>query len=264
MKHLFFILLLIQIVSCTTSKNKVQVISESFPTEDISIVNWNSFGNSSLVFNNSEESTASKEKIIALLDRIPKTDSIKTRTDLNKVLSAWNELKKIEQDSEIPFYNWTDSNIVRTWYNLNLELFKFQKEPIFIEELEKLVFGPHLRSYLDENLLKQLVFTKMDDQICVNIFTESSAQYQHTTGGTIRISQETNYPDDGHVTIRFETSDKRFVELFIFIPSWSGKATVTVGGVKYKAVPGEYCRVAKMWKSGNNAEIHLEHTQMPI
>lgn len=264
MKRLFYILLVILIVSCTANKNKVQIVSESFSTGDISIVSRNSSADSSLVFNNSEESRGSKEKVIALLDSIPKADSVKNRTDLNKFLSVWNKLKKIEQDSGIPFYDWTDTSIVRSWYYLNLELFKLKGEPIFIDELEKLVFAPDSKNYINENLLKQLVFTKMDDQIYVNIFTKSSAHYQHTTGGAIRITQETNYPDDGHVIIRFETSDKRFVELFIFIPSWAGNATVTVGGVKYKAVPGEYCRIARMWKSGNSADIYLEHPQMPI
>ena len=97
----------------------------------------------------------------------------------------------------------------------------------------------------------------MNDQIYINLFVESSAHYEHTTGGPVRITQETNYPNGGHVNIRFESGDKRFVELFIRIPFNVQQASVIVGGVKYKAVPGEYCRVAKMWKTGDVVEILL-------
>lgn len=264
MKHLFYILISIVIVSCTANKNKVQIVSESFPTKDIFVANWNSSTDSSLVLNSSNENMVSKEKVIALLESIPKIDSVKTRTDLNRVFAVWNELKTFEQGSEIPLFECKDADIVTNWYKLNLELFKLKGDPVFVDELNKIVLAPDSKYFLNDNLFKQLVFTKMNDQIYVNIFTESSAHYQHTTGGTIRITQETNFPNEGHVIIRFETSDKRFVELFIFIPSWAENATVTVGGVKYKAIPGEYCRVAKMWKSGNIAEIYLEHPQMPI
>lgn len=264
MKYLIYLFVFILIVSCKHSNNKIQLASESFPMNDISIGSEINDSDTSSVFNKMDNNNLSKERVASLFQQIPESDSIKTKTDLDQVILIWKELKKAELDSEISFYKCNDSTIIRNWYRLNLELLKLNGDPIYTNELEKLFSAPLSKKFLDENSLKQLVFTKMDDQVYVNLFTESAVQYEHTTGGTIRISQETKYPHDERVTIRLETSDKRFVELFIFIPSWAEKATVTVGGVKYKAVPGEYCQVAKMWKSGNSAEIYIEHPRMPI
>ena len=255
---LFFFILL----SCSKNNNTLQNKCESFPSSDVHIGEWQK------IFNSSPDSIRNIEnnfpdKLLAQLDSISKTDSIKTQAELRKILDLWNEVKALENDYGFSAKIEADTCFLRNWFKLNFDLLKLTAEPKFTDELERVVFEMSKQNKLSKSDLKQFVYTKLNDQSYINFFIESSAEYEHTTGGTIRISQETSYPNDGHVHLRFETSDKRFVELFIFIPSWAGNATVTVGGVKYKAVPGEYCRVARMWKSGNSADIFIENREIP-
>ena len=108
---------------------------------------------------------------------------------------------------------------------------------------------------MDANQLKSFFYTRRYDRIYVNQYGSSSIQYEHTTGGSVRLVQRTNYPFDGQVSIKFELQDKRFLDLYVRIPEWANHASVTVKGVKYPAIPGQFSEVARMWENGDQIEI---------
>ncbi len=170
---------------------------------------------------------------------------------------VWDSFATI---SEFDFYN---SNEIIDWLIFSSTLLKITADSKYADQLEETIYNPLLinANQIDndvfKNKLSPMFYARNLDQVYVNVFGNSSMEYEHTTGGMIRITQETNYPYDGLVRLKFETDDKRYVDLHIRIPKWAEKASVTVGGVKYKAIPGKYAQVTKKWKTGNEVEIVL-------
>jgi hypothetical protein len=52
-----------------------------------------------------------------------------------------------------------------------------------------------------------------------------------------------------------ELQDKRYLDFYVRIPEWANKASVTVKGVKYNVIPGQFTEIAKKWKNGDEIEI---------
>ncbi len=147
---------------------------------------------------------------------------------------------------------------VSKWAELNVSLVKLSGEVRFGDAFEKLVYGPE-NIFISEKLLKSVIYTHVFDQIFVNVIGSSSMDYQHTTGGKVRIIQETNYPDANEMILKSECSDLRYMDVFIRIPSWAINPTVTHGNVKYVARPGEYCQITRKWKTGDEIRVMLKN-----
>jgi len=144
------------------------------------------------------------------------------------------------------------------WAHLNVDLLKLSGEVRFGDALEVLLYGTKEFSF-PENLLKSIIFTRIFDDVYINIIGSTSMEYQHTTGGTVRLIQETNYPQDAEMTLTCETNDVRFLNLFIRIPSWAVNPHVTYGNVKYVALPGEYCQISRKFKTGDEIRVALRN-----
>jgi hypothetical protein len=147
---------------------------------------------------------------------------------------------------------------IRKWAELNAGLVRLSGEVKFGDAFEKMVYGPE-NIFIPEKLLKSVIFTHVFDQIFINIIGSSSMDYQHTTGGNVRIIQETNYPQGNEMTLKTECNDFRYMDIFIRIPSWAVNPTVTHGNVKYVARPGEYCQISKKWITGDEIRMMLKN-----
>ena len=101
--------------------------------------------------------------------------------------------------------------------------------------------------------LMPYIFTKDVDHIFVNIFVNSSVEYDHSLGGKIKVTQELT--GSNSLLLKFSTTEKRYIEVHILIPEEAQNATVTEKNVKYVATPGEYCLIARKWKEGDMVEI---------
>lgn len=142
------------------------------------------------------------------------------------------------------------------WAQLNVDLAKLSGEVRFSDALEILLYGaPGVVIY--EQLLKSVIFTHVDDKIFINIIGPSSMEYQHTTGGNVKLIQQTNYPQSNEMTLTCETNDVRYMDVFIRIPSWAVNPSVSHGMVKYVARPGEYCQISKKWRTGDAITVIL-------
>jgi hypothetical protein len=144
------------------------------------------------------------------------------------------------------------------WARLNVDLLKLSAEARFGDALEILLYDTQEFTF-PESLLKSVIFTRVFDDIYVNIIGSSSMEYQHTTGGTVRLVQETNYPQETEMILRCETNDIRFLNLYIRIPSWAVNPIVSYGNVKYVAHPGEYCQISRKWRSGDEIRVALRN-----
>lgn len=146
---------------------------------------------------------------------------------------------------------------VNAWVALNDSLLKYTQEVRFADALERIAYNPVGDNLLETNQLKSFFYTRLYDRIYFNVFGSSSLQYEHTTGGVVRLVQLTDYPFDNRISIKVELQDTRYLDFFIRIPEWAVHPRVTVKGVKYNVVPGQYTEISRMWKNGDEVEFFL-------
>lgn len=147
---------------------------------------------------------------------------------------------------------------IRVWFDITALLMELTADARYAEELERLSDqGELAEKGMDgkgiNDLILPFIYTKSADHIHVNIFTPSEIGYEHTLQGGVKITQEHVGP--GRIEIRFSMEKRRYIELNVRIPSWTKGATVTEKKVKYLAIPGEYCRIAKKWNEGDVVEV---------
>lgn len=89
--------------------------------------------------------------------------------------------------------------------------------------------------------------------------SEVSVKVGERTGHTVSLKQITNYPFDENIKIEVNTKSAVNFPLYLRIPGWCSKATVTVNGktLNVNANPGSYIRLENKWKHGDVIELTL-------
>ncbi|MHC4109993.1 MAG: glycoside hydrolase family 127 protein [Planctomycetota bacterium] len=95
---------------------------------------------------------------------------------------------------------------------------------------------------------------KNERALWVNMYAANRLNTTLSDGTPVVLTQKTEYPWDGSVTLEIET-DGEFV-LYLRIPDWAKGTTVQINGKKLSSVSvGSYLRVSRNWKKGNAAQI---------
>ncbi|MDP2335638.1 MAG: glycoside hydrolase family 127 protein [Bacteroidota bacterium] len=202
------------------------------------------------------------EEMISLVNTVRETKS----DSLWKTLSAsWEDFRRNHVGPDglpvVKADSLTDSqskSIARKWAELNVNLLKLSGEVKFGDALEKMLYGSKV-PVLSEKFLKSVIYTHIDDQIFINVIGSSSVNHHHTTGGTIKLIQKTDYPKSNEMILKCECDDVRYLDLFIRIPAWAVNPTVTHGNVKYVPHPGEYCQISRKWNDGDEIQVRLKN-----
>ena len=122
------------------------------------------------------------------------------------------------------------------------------------------------------------MYAVKDNQLYVNLFAGNTATIQ-VSGKDVTLSQQTNYPWDGDITLKIEKTKAKAFEMMIRIPGWVdkqpvpsdlyrfsddvlGSYTIMVNGqsVNGQLVNG-YLSVNRQWKKGDVVTIHFD---MPV
>ncbi|MDR6943984.1 aceric acid hydrolase [Mucilaginibacter pocheonensis] len=82
-------------------------------------------------------------------------------------------------------------------------------------------------------------------------------------GSSIKLTQTTQYPWDGKITIQINQAPGKAASMFFRIPGWCKNATLTVNSkvIDTMLSPGEYAEVKRDWKTGDGIELNLP---MPV
>ncbi len=184
------------------------------------------------------------------------TEELKKDHQSVSIESLNNAWKEIQKGITVNFDQLSDHDVM-TWVVLNDSLLKYSGEQRFADELEKMVYNLPIPEVITEKMIKSFCYTRLYDRIYVNILGSSEVFYEHTTGGKVRVIQKTRYPFDGRITIQVITQDTRYLDLFIRIPVWAEQSSVTLRGVMYNTIPGNYTEIARKWKNGEAVEIVL-------
>lgn len=197
------------------------------------------------------------DRLISFADGLGKnpSDSI-----WNKLSANWYDIMK-DGLSVLTADSIVDSDalsIANKWADLNIILLKLSGEVKFADAIDELFFK-FPRLVMTEKQLKSIIYTHIDDQIYINMFISSNLTHQHTTGGIIKLLQETSFPESNKIILKCESDDVRYLDVFIRIPEWAVNPTVSHGNVKYVAHAGEYCQISRKWQNGDEFQIVLKN-----
>ena len=243
--------------SCGSKDYGLNVInSQSFPDQNILLdqsLNQHLLSDSVSIRSTQNPVSAKLDKLISLAVSLQKNQSDSL---WNLVSAGWYDLGK---DGLLAMK--ADSNqtlVAGKWADLNVVLLKLSGEVRFGDAIEDLLYK-YPAAVLNEKQLKSIIYTHVDDQIFINVIGSSSFDYQHTTGGNVRLIQQTDYPLGNEMILTCEVADVRYMDVFIRIPSWAVNPTVTHGNVKYVAHPGEYCEIYRKWNNGDEIQVSLKN-----
>lgn len=252
---------LVFLFSCGSPKNGLNVInSESFSEKNITLdhlVSQRLLSDSEANISGENPLTIKLNAMISDAERLRKNQSDSL---WNRISASWYDFGKADLSilSTDSMANSEMSTIAGKWAELNIQLLKLSGEVRFGDAIEDLLYK-FPRLVLTEKQLKSIIYTHIDDQIYINLFGSSSFNYQHTTGGTVKLIQQTDYPLGNELILTCEVADVRYMDVFIRIPSWAVNPTVTHGNVKYVAHPGEYCEIYRKWNNGDEIQVVLKN-----
>ena len=122
------------------------------------------------------------------------------------------------------------------------------------------------------------MYAVKDNQLYVNLFAGNTATIQ-VLGKEVTLSQHTNYPWDGDITLKIEKTKAKAFDMMIRIPGWVDKTpvpsdlyrfaddvlgsySVKVNGKEVMAeLTNGYLCVNRQWKKGDIVTIHFD---MPV
>jgi DUF1680 family protein len=102
-------------------------------------------------------------------------------------------------------------------------------------------------------------YSLSDDGVWVNLYGSSVLDAELPGLGRVKLTQETDYPWDGTITITVEASPAAEFVLRLRIPGWADSATLTVNGepAESAAVPGTYAALKRRWLAGDVVTLEL-------
>jgi DUF1680 family protein len=97
----------------------------------------------------------------------------------------------------------------------------------------------------------------------LNLYGGNRLSTHLADGSAIELTETTDYPWNGKITIAFRQAAAAPFSVFLRIPGWCRNARLMVNGQAAKAhlVPGQYATVNRLWKKGDVITLQLP---MPV
>ena len=106
------------------------------------------------------------------------------------------------------------------------------------------------------------MYSVSDKGLWLNLYGGNTLSAKLHSGAPVRITQTTDYPWDGAVSIRVDETPQEVFSFFLRIPGWCKKASLTVNGKPRNLAlhPGQYAELNGKWAKGDQIRLVL---QMP-
>jgi DUF1680 family protein len=86
----------------------------------------------------------------------------------------------------------------------------------------------------------------------VNLFVSSTLKHKLVTGQTLTLTQRTDYPWDGTVTLTVGGVKEAPGAISVRMPGWAEDVAVSINGAPVAPVEaGAYCRIKRTWHGGD-------------
>jgi DUF1680 family protein len=102
-------------------------------------------------------------------------------------------------------------------------------------------------------------YSQTDNGVWVNIFGSSTLETELTPGQSLKLTQQTDYPWDGKVTITLQDVPDDPFGIMLRIPGWAPEASLAVNGRAADVVtkPGTFAALHRSWVAGDVIELNL-------
>jgi len=106
------------------------------------------------------------------------------------------------------------------------------------------------------------LYSTSKDGVYVHLFHSSTLDWHLEDGTGLKLSQETDYPWGGEVTLKVDPATPAKFSVFVRIPGWAKSAEVTVNGEPAEGdiKPGKYFEIRRQWKAGDAVRLVLDMT----
>ncbi|GAB3917596.1 glycoside hydrolase family 127 protein [Mucilaginibacter boryungensis] len=107
--------------------------------------------------------------------------------------------------------------------------------------------------------ISDYAYSISDKGLYFNLYGGNNLSTKLKNGSAIKLSQVTDYPWNGRISITLEQVPANAFSMFFRIPGWCNDASLTVNGkaVNASLISGEYAEVNRNWKSGDKVELDL-------
>src|SRR5581483_5814122 len=106
--------------------------------------------------------------------------------------------------------------------------------------------------------LSNYAYGRSDDALWVHLYGGSTLDTELPGGARVKLTQATDYPWDGRVTLTFDAAPAAPFALRLRIPAWADGASVTVNGQPgTPPVPGRYLALKRTWAAGDTVRLTL-------
>ncbi len=98
-----------------------------------------------------------------------------------------------------------------------------------------------------------------DNGLAAVLYAENTVNAKVANGKPVQLSQQTHYPFDEQIRIDVKSADKVRFPLYLRIPGWCEKATISLNGQKIdvQAQASHYVKIDRTWKTGDYIELNF-------
>lgn len=106
-------------------------------------------------------------------------------------------------------------------------------------------------------------YSLTDNGLSVNLYGSNQLNTQLSDGSSVKLTQTTNYPWDGEISITIDESKEAAFDIQFRIPGWVNNATIQINGkeLSESLTPSTFATIHRQWKSGDEVNITLP---MPV
>ncbi|MBF0575255.1 glycoside hydrolase family 127 protein [Dysgonomonas sp. GY617] len=107
--------------------------------------------------------------------------------------------------------------------------------------------------------VQNYVYNLSEDGLYVNLYGGSQLKTNLKNGDNIQVTQATDYPWDGQISLTIDKAPEKSFTLSMRIPGWCKGATISVNGKKQEVnlESGSYAQITRTWKNGDKVELNL-------
>lgn len=205
---------------------------------------------------------------------------------------CWFDGKELQT---IPMEHYQETCVTATWIKMSQQLLRLTGEAKYADAIEKSWYNGLLGSMFDDGAdwakysplagerlhgseqcgmglnccvasgprgLFTLPFSTVMSQtngVSVNFFAEGTYLVQTPKGKEMKITQQTDYPASGNITLQVLLPKKESLKIRIRIPQWSHRTSLSINGEQYEQIkPGEYAEISREWSSGDEIRLSLD------
>ena len=103
------------------------------------------------------------------------------------------------------------------------------------------------------------VYSLSDEGLWINLYGSNQLSTHLKSGSYLKLSQQTEYPWNGHVRIIIEESPDTPFSVFLRIPGWCDEAQLLINGkpAELPLIPGRYVKVNRKWKAEDSIILNI-------